>query len=313
MRFLLVLLATLAISTSAIAQSRFRALRPGLQRDRYEPPHRHATSRWGAQSPRSGATFFGFSFGTLPYGYDYAGYPDPYFLYPYSLDPWAHGSFRQPDLLDDPYFYDRVPSANRYQRPLASRRFSHSNRRPSLELRNQSNKLSAPSLGGQINHDGPRSAGPAVVQSDVRPYSAQRSVAESQPGPVDRDSTTGIESLELLQQANEELLLSLARYDGGEAWIEFLGCERMIAHAVESNMEQLRLLMARYDGVANDPAMRAVASIDGFDRTRAALRRYLRQPIESFEFVDPSPAVEVLPAPQPEARREALLEGATEV
>ncbi len=121
-----------------------------------------------------------------------------------------------------------------------------------------------------------------------------------------------MEALELLQQANEEFLLNLARYDGGDAWIEFLGCERMIAHAVESDMQQLRLLMARYDGVANDPAMESIASVDGFDRTRAALRRYLRQPIESFEPVDP-PAVERLPTPQPERPREIVLQGASEV
>jgi hypothetical protein len=316
MRSLLILLATFAIfnqGASAIAQNRFRALRPGSYHDRIENSHRYATPSWGGRPPRSGLTLFGFSFGTRPYGYDYAGYPDPYFLYPYSLDPWARGSFRQPDLLDDPYFYDRVPSASRYRRPPVSRRFPRQSSGVPLELRNRSSNVTAASPSVESSYDRRHSTRSSIVQRDDGAIPTRRSFSGDQAVVVERGLEQGIETLELLQQANEEFLLNLARYDGGDAWIDFLGCERMIAHAVESETQQLRSLMARYDGVATDPAMKAVASIDGFDRTRAALRRYLQKPIESFESVDPPPAVESLPAPQPDLPREGVLKEASEV
>ena len=311
MRSLLVLLAALAMSvegTSAIAQSRFRAFRPGLHHDRLEHSHRHATPYRGGRSFRSGSTLFGFSFGTLPYGYDYAGYPDPYFLYPYSLDPWARGSFREPDLLDDPYFYDRVPPVNRYRRPHASRRLPHRSGRPPLELRSSSGSPT-----GSFPNFDTIDAGPSIVQRDRGMSSNRGMVLGGQPDAGDRGFENGMKAIELLQQANETLLLNLARYDGGDAWIEFLGCQRMIADAVESDMQQLRRWMSRFDGVAADAAMQSVASIDGFDQTRSALRQYLRQPIQSVDLIDPSPAVESLPAPEPDLPRDAVLEGASEV
>lgn len=242
---------------------------------RHAPPYSYRHR--GYSSPRwsSSSTFFGLSFGTYPYGYDYAGYPDPYFLYPYSYDPWMRGSFRAPDLLDDPYFYDRVPNVNRYHAP------------PVLQTQ-------------------PR-------QPLVRSYRPPQPQVPAQGSGEVRTSESTAEVIEALQTASETLLLALARYGGGEAWIEHLRPDHIIALALEGKTSELNQLLTRYDQVVQNRELQVVSTIDGFAETRNHLRQYLRQPITSPAGTTDESAIETLPAPAPEAAPEPRLPNASEI
>jgi hypothetical protein len=198
---------------------------------------RHYAGRYDRGAVYSSGTFFGFSFGTVPYGYDYAGYPDPYFLYPYSYDPWARGSFRAPDLLDDPYFYDRVPQTMRtYDRaPLSLQR--------SYRVPQEQNVL--PAEGDSLS---------------------SRSLPQET-----------FELLNSLQEASETLFLGLGEYTGGEGWVEYLAPNRIVEWAFDGKTAELRELSSRYDRVLQSPEFEMVAEIDGFRQTQELLRQYLSE------------------------------------
>ncbi len=71
---------------------------------------------------------FGFSIGIgnySSYGYPGYGYLDPYRFGGYGYDPYRYGSFRAPDLLNDPYFRE----SHRYDSRFPGR-CSHRNQTP---------------------------------------------------------------------------------------------------------------------------------------------------------------------------------------
>ena len=222
----------------------------------------------------------------MPYGYDYAGYPDPYFTYPYSYDPWSRGSFRAPDLLDDPYFYDRVPSANRYS----------------------ANRYAAPQV--------VRPLAPATTYQ-LAPGTAYRTANEFE-AYVDGDSIlvqppTSAGAVDSLQSASEQLLQSLAAYGGGDAWIEYLAADRINELAEQGNTSELRELMAKFDGVSQNHQLQVVAQISGFAETRYLLRQHLSQqaPVTAPRIIEPD--FEPLPAPQPEPTLESPANNPSEI
>ena len=232
-------------------------------------PWRGDANRYrGYPSYRSATPFtlFGFSFGTAPYGYDFAGYPDPYFLYPYSYDPWLRGSFREPDLLDDPYFYDRAAAVRRYREPLVIR----------------------------------QEAAPVPSRSVAPRWEvAKPSIPTQQPDQLEQASQ--FERLDALQSANEKLLLNLAKYDGGDAWMEYLGTNRVISLVIDNKTAELRELLARFDGVAQNRELQIVAQIEGFAETRSQVRGFLLQPFSAPPAEAEQESFETLPAPQPES------------
>lgn len=203
------------------------------QAERHSSYYRGGYGGYRSSSP---LTLFGFSFGGVPYGYDYAGYPDPSFLYPYSTDPWARGKFREPDLLDDPYFYDRVPSANRYRAPLRLQpRWSTSMANPI----------------GEASPPGEQELG---FSSELDPQQIGR-----------------------LRQASERLLIALATYGGGEAWIEYLAPGHLVGLAELGDSTELTNLLARYNGVSQNRELMVVTEVDGFVETRNSLAQFLGQ------------------------------------
>ena len=290
---LLVIFAAFAFAMPCVAvnaQKRGGFWNRGALRGGAPSSHSHHNRYRGASGYRtySQPTLFGFSFGTQPYGYDYAGYPDPYFTYPYSLDPWSRGSFRAPDLLDDPYFYDRVPPAHRY--PAARHSHSHDVRPlvPTTTHRGNSH------FETYVDRDPTLTASPAIEAPS-----------------------------ETLSSASERLLRNLASYGGGDAWIEYLAPDRIQTLADQDNMMELRELMARFDGVSQNRELRAVAQIDGFAATQFFLRQYLNQTAQAQaekEALSPAasplidePKFETLPSPQPEPVLESPANDSSEI
>lgn len=237
--------------------------------------------RYGGYQSAAPGALFGFSFGTTPYGYDYAGYPDPYFTYPYSMDPWARGSFRAPDLLDDPYFYDRIPPNNRGRHS----RFPRS--APPVPLFQRGH-----SIGG--------------VRAPLLRVDGQPPVMALSPDPI-MSPTDG--QLNSLQAASDRLLLSLATSEGGDAWIQYFDVDRIVSHVRVRNRSQLSILLARFDGIAGDRQYHLVTGLDGFQETRELLRHQLSQtgPAIMLQEVQPEDLppptmkrpIEDLPEPQP--------------
>jgi hypothetical protein len=240
----LAILAIAALQTSfASAQGHHGArCHKGFRAGSWPAHSRYHADRYDRSAVYSRGTIFGFSIGTVPYGYDYAGYPDPYFLYPYSYDPWARGSFRAPDLLDDPYFYDRVPRTVRSYDP-------------------------AP-------HSVPRSYRVSPALRDELPADSEPLTSQSLP-------QHSFELLKSLQEASEELLLSLGEYGGGDGWVEYLAPNRVIEWAFDGKTNELRELLSRYEQVLQNPEFQVVAEIPGFRETQELLSLYLSQAVEA--------------------------------
>ena len=186
------------------------------------------------------------SIGSQPYGYDHLGYPDPYFCFPYSLDPWERGSFRAPDLLDDPYFYDRVPVS-------------------SIQRHRRSRKLQTDQHATTI--------APDHAQVDLVP---QRNAAREAPSEERPLTPESYEVLERLETAASTLAEQLLRYPKGEQWVTYLQPNMLPIMAANGQYDKLNQLLTRYDQTFVQPEVQTVSAIEGFAQSRKQLRRFLQ-------------------------------------
>ncbi|MDB4678712.1 hypothetical protein OAE79_00095 [Rhodopirellula sp.] len=187
----------------------------------------------------------GWTFGARPYGYDALGYPDPYFLFPYSLDPWVRGSFRAPDLLDDPYFYDRVPTG-----------VNRVNRRGTGILR---------------QHD-PANRGDKSSNAAPKIESPEKSEKK----PPLKLSNGSASQLRALEKASAKFADNLTLYQGGESWIRHLKPNMLSLLASQGQNRELNDLLIRYDQVVVQSPLKLVSTIEGFADCRTSLRGYLQ-------------------------------------
>jgi hypothetical protein len=189
---------------------------------------------------RSEPSLFGFSFGIgnySPSGYYPQGTFDPYAFDGRAYDPYRYGSFRAPDLLDDPYFRERHRFDSRY--PGRYR--------------------------GRIDR-----RVPAVQQSrraPTHPYEEGIEIDTTLVAPADLANELSI--------ASRRLSRSLSAQQHGDAWQEYLRPHRISEHIRSGNTAALRELIANYDGVVANPKLRNVMATDGFAATRHLLRQYV--------------------------------------
>ncbi len=223
------------------------------------------------------ASSFGFSIGigSYPgYGYSSFGYLDPYRFDGYGYDPYRYGSFRAPDLLDDPYFreryrYDsRFPGrhADRYRAPLVVR--------------------------------------PAVPFPSYELYQSPTAYTDNdatQLVPANPGDLAG-----QLRSAAQQLMRTLSLGQNGDAWMTYLEPHQISQLVASGNSAALRELLTRYDGVAGNPERKGVVAASGFSETRSLLRQYVSQPTELNEPLVNEPTVETLPLPEPKAVPESL-------
>lgn len=186
------------------------------------------------------------SFGTQPYGYDHLGLPDPYFCYPYSLDPWERGSFRAPDLLDDPYFYDRVPVSS-IQRHRSFRK----------------------------QRTGPHAT---TIIPDRAPVDSLPQMNTASEVPTEEHELTpeSAEILERLEIASSTLAEQLLRYPNGDQWVRYLQPNMLPIMAAKGRYSTLNQLLTRYDQTFVKPDVKTVSAIEGFEQSRKELRRFLQ-------------------------------------
>ncbi|MGI9473529.1 MAG: hypothetical protein ACR2NZ_18450 [Rubripirellula sp.] len=255
----------------------------GATIQRYETGRQYGRSHKGYRSNRPSSSF-GFSIGIGGYpGYGGFGYFDPYRFDGYGYDPYRHGSFEAPDLLNDPYFRERhrydSKYPGRYRAPLVMR--------------------SAPA----VNYDAYRNATPtADVNATPRPWVDPSELASR------------------LQASTEQLNRTLQTSQHGESWIEYLSPNEIPSLIAAGNIRRLRELLTHYDGVVGNPQLRNIANAKGFADTRGLLQQVLTQPVQQPQPSgnplqrDPTPAPptpappapqrlpvpETLPAPAPE-------------
>lgn len=213
-----------------------------------------------------------FGFGSYPYyNYPRPGEFDPYRFDSYVYDPYRTGSFRAPDLINDPYFRERY----RYDSHFPGRR------KPALVLRYP---LDYPST------------------NRVNPYAG--SIALQRPDAFPRQWDTFSDAPRRLSarpdlSAPEQLARGLSELDDGGAWIEFLAPNRVREFIAQGDAEPLTELLSRYDGIINNPEMESIVRITGFQETRSLLRQYVGRPVES-QVEEPSILEEsLLPADSP--------------
>jgi hypothetical protein len=185
------------------------------------------------------------------YGYPRPGSFDPYRFDNYVYDPYTSGSFRAPDLINDPYFRERhrYDSAfpGRYRTPLVMR--------PVVpDAIGPSNRYDA---SPRLTH--PRMYQPRTLDPRMEPPRATR--------PYRNPSS-----------AAQQLANSLAQREDGDAWLEFLAPDRVSQLIKTGNAAELSELLSHYDGIANNPEMKSIVQAPGFDETRSLLRRSVGEP-----------------------------------
>lgn len=299
--------ATLFTSTNADAQLFGRKWFGGRKHSSAKRP---APNNYRTPYPTTSAGI-SVGFGSYPYyNYPRPGSFDPYRFDSYVYDPYRSGSFRAPDLINDPYFRER----HRYDSHFPGRR------KPPLVLRS-----TVPASAYPLDYGYPRNY---RSTKRVNPYSGsialQRPGAFPDPSHLEPWSTMprapSRNSARPDLSAPEQLARNLSSLQDGEAWIEFLVPNRvrdMIAHG-ESG--QLSELLSRYDGITNNPEMASIVAITGFQETRSLLRQYVgpsveptpleieeTQPLGESILPDDSPLldepkVELLPPPEPEKK-----------
>ena len=171
--------------------------------------------------------YSGFGYG---YGYSGFGYPDPYRFDGYGYDPYRYGSFRMPDLLDDPYFIER----NRYRPPLVIR--------PAVPA------ATYPSYGGQATYESGFAAqavavDPADLASQLRSASEElsRSLLARRDGDAWMAYLAPHRIIELTTSGNSaELRELLTHYDG------VVGNPQMGSVAAASGFVATRNLLRQY-------------------------------------------------------------------
>ena len=232
--------------------------------------------------------------GSYPYyNYPRPGSFDPYRFDNYVYDPYRSGSFRAPDLLNDPYFRER----HRYDSHFPGRR------QPPLVLRS-----TVPTAAYPLSSRPNPYAGTTALQ---RPgaFPDRLSPIHSRPDvPYSRSNVT---RLGPANSAPEQLSRSLSTLKDGEAWIEFLAPDRVNQVIEQGNVDQLSELLSHYDGITNNPEMKPIFSAPGFQETRRLLRQQvgpspeapspgLAPSVEESPELD-EPKAELLPTPEPES------------
>ena len=226
-------------------ESSDQEIRPSL-RDRLAA--RRSTSdrpRTSNNAPKTASARW--AFGSRPFGYDDLGYPDPIFLFPYSLDPWLRGSFRAPDLHDDPYFHDRVPTNTKKAAQGHAK----------LELVTAASEDSTPEK---------------VPVPSLTPISSNK-----KPDPKEvilSNRSKGI--LKVLEASSADLADNLLTYPRGKKWVKYLQPNMIPIMATNGQNEELNELLTRYDHTLVDEELRIVTTIEGFAESRKQLRRYLK-------------------------------------
>ncbi|TWT91984.1 hypothetical protein [Stieleria varia] len=189
--------------------------------------------------------------GSYPYyNYPRPGQFDPYRFDNYVHDPYATGSFKAPDLLNDPYFRER----HRYDSRFPG-----------------------------------RYRVPAVPSPEV-PYHPHQAVQEPrshshyapaprQIAPAERtNNPTGFDA------GPEQLARSLMNGRDSDLWLEFLMPDQVSAMIAEGNEEQLRDLLGRYEGIQNSEELEWITKLDGFAATKALLRSHVSLPNQSLSL-----------------------------
>ena len=204
------------------------------------------------------------SLGSRSFGYDHLGYPDPYFLFPYSLDPWVRGSFRAPDLHDDPYFYDRAPTQ--------TRRTSKTHT-TAAELKDHPSTSTVNEVAQRTDREIQRlNRSVNGIQSDQTDDSLITNQA-SEPVALSERSTRILKSL---TQSSSSLAESLLEYGGSDQWIEFLQPNMIPIMALRGQYEALNEILNRYDQTFTREDIRTVSQIQGFEASRNQLRKFLK-------------------------------------
>lgn len=251
--------------TTASAQRHGNCARGAhVSRGHYSGGHRHYRSDYPSSS-------FGLSIGIggYPgYGYSSFGYRDPYPFYGYrsGYDPYGAPNFEAPDLLRDPYFRARHKFDSRFPGRY----------RAQLEFRPVVPAVAYPSHGDVVAYPDPDQVHAAPVH-----------------GPVGAGDPVG-----QLRAESETLAHSLATLPGGAPWREYLAPHRISQLIATGDLDQLRELLTRYDGVLGNPQLRSIEASHGFAATRILLRQFTSQPSESTE-PPADPTVETLPLPAP--------------
>ena len=79
--------------------------------------------------------------------------------------------------------------------------------------------------------------------------------------------------------------------------MEFLAPDRVDQLIASGNTEELSELLSHYDGIGNNPEMKAIVAAPGFNETRSLIKRSVGEPIApSAEAIEPLEPLE-LPAP----------------
>lgn len=227
------------------------------------------------KSSQTNSTFGRWSFGSRPFGYDYLGYPDPYFLFPYSIDPWERGSFRAPDLHDDPFFYDRVPPQ--------TQRSPRQDKAP-LQLKRSE------ATGDNYIPKAPKNAfeKKAITTPKSETYLSSFVVNQSQelreaiPETKTKDHPTlppikqRTEIIESLTNASSKFAENLLGYPGGDQWVQYLKPNMLPIMATQGKHQELNELLTRYDITFVRSEIRMVSRIGGFAESRNQLRKLLQ-------------------------------------
>ena len=197
--------------------------------------------------------------GSYPYyNYPRPGAFDPYRFDSYVYDPYRSGSFRAPDLINDPYFRERY----RYDSHFPGRR------KPPLVMRSTVPSAAYP----MTSRPNPYSGINALQRPGAFPDSLRQD--DYQPGnqPYSRKNAM---PLGPSSSAPERLTRSLSSMKDGEAWIEFLAPDRVIRMIEQGNADELSELLSHYDGITNNPQFKSIVSAPGFLGTRQMLRQHV--------------------------------------
>jgi hypothetical protein len=220
---------------------------------------------------------FGFSIGigSYPgYGYSSFGYMDPYRFDGFGYDPYRYGSFRAPDLLNDPYFRERY----RYDSRFPGR---HPNR-----------------------YRAPLVVAPAFPIPIFESYGSPTAQADANAGqvvPVNPADLAG-----QLRSAAQQLTRTLSTGQNGAAWMAYLEPHQISQLIASGNSAALRELLTRYDGVYGNPQRRVIVAANGFGVTRRLLRQYVNQPMDLNKPIVEEPTVESLPLPEAKSVPESM-------
>jgi hypothetical protein len=209
---------------------------PGNYRSHYPSPS------FGFSIGIGGYPGYGYSgLGYSNFGYSSFGYLDAYRFDGFGYDPYRYGTFRAPDLLDDPYFIQR----HRYDSQFPGRYRAPLGVRPTVPT---------------VNY---QSHGISILEPA---NGAAPSVAADPSDPARQ-----------LQSAAQQLVRGLSTRQDADVWMVYLAPDKIDQLIATGNVSELRELLSHYDGVVGNPQLRAIATTSGFAATRNLLDQYLSQ------------------------------------